>query len=421
MNFAHLLKTIHIMEYIEVNLVAGGRYGKIQFNNDERQDVDTPACMLYTRGGAAPHLTNELVDHFIDGYSGVHITLPTLFQYPGPDVLHTYKKGFAEFCGLKKKQFVYCSVYDPVQEMQCSYNEEKNISVWNSGGRKKINVDHFIKILTSFKPDIAQCLCDSIPSGQTSKRNKKSVDRTLKFLDEILECKKSNEELKSIEIFGSVEGGDCEIEKNRSAVQTSKRDIAGFIVEGIDPHSPNWEQHLKECLKNIPNDRPRFFHGPISPEQVFSAFECGVDVFDSSFAYVSTQRDCALNLQCGSKRCKPALNYETGDSETRQTTQIQKPNNEEKTDDDKKTRYEINVSNIRYKEDFSSLVIGCSCYSCTNHTRAYIYHLLETKEMLAQVLLMIHNFHQYFSFFKKLRQSVQNNDYETFKKDFLRT
>jgi hypothetical protein len=30
------------------------------------------------------------------------------------------------------------SVYDPTQEIQCSYNEEKNVSVWNSGGRKKV-------------------------------------------------------------------------------------------------------------------------------------------------------------------------------------------------------------------------------------------------------------------------------------------
>ena len=39
---------------------------------------------------------------------------------------------------LQKKHFVYLSVFDPTQEIQCSYNEEKNISVWNSGGRKKV-------------------------------------------------------------------------------------------------------------------------------------------------------------------------------------------------------------------------------------------------------------------------------------------
>ena len=46
----------------------------------------------------------------------------------------------------------------------------------------------FIKVLEVFKPDIFQCLCDTIPaSGQTDKRIRKSVDRTLKFLDKCIE------------------------------------------------------------------------------------------------------------------------------------------------------------------------------------------------------------------------------------------
>ena len=46
----------------------------------------------------------------------------------------------------------------------------------------------FITVLEVFKPDIAQCLCDTTPaSGQTEKRIRKSVDRTLKFLDKCIE------------------------------------------------------------------------------------------------------------------------------------------------------------------------------------------------------------------------------------------
>ena len=84
-----------------------------------------------------------------------------------------------------------------------------------------------MEILKSFKPDIVQCLCDTVPNGQTSKRNRKSVDRTLKFLDEILEHRKNSDVLKRIEILGSVEGGDSETERARSAVETSKRNVAG--------------------------------------------------------------------------------------------------------------------------------------------------------------------------------------------------
>ena len=67
------------MEFHEIKSIAGGRCGEIRFSNCGRQKIPTPACMLYTRGGAAPHLTNELVDNLLtDEYSGVHIALPTL-------------------------------------------------------------------------------------------------------------------------------------------------------------------------------------------------------------------------------------------------------------------------------------------------------------------------------------------------------
>ena len=51
----------------------------------------------------------------------------------------------------------------------------------------------FITVLEAFKPDIAQCLCDTTSaSGQTEKRIRKSVDRTLKFLDKCIEEREHN-------------------------------------------------------------------------------------------------------------------------------------------------------------------------------------------------------------------------------------
>lgn len=51
----------------------------------------------------------------------------------------------------------------------------------------------FIKVLEAFKPDIAECLCDTTPaSRQTEKRICKSVNRTLKFLDKCIEERELN-------------------------------------------------------------------------------------------------------------------------------------------------------------------------------------------------------------------------------------
>ena len=161
----------------------------------------------------------------------------------------------------------------------------------------QINVDHFIEILESFKPDIAQSLCDTVPNSQTNKRNKKSVDRTLKFLDKLLESRK-HDVLKSIEILGSIEGGDSNVERARSAVETCKRGVSGktnitqlrkirnefpvlfnrqnrarlncfdtlrstlltnilnlifkgFVVEGVETSLPNWEKLLETSIVSV--------------------------------------------------------------------------------------------------------------------------------------------------------------------------
>lgn len=84
-----------------------------------------------------------------------------------------------------------------------------------------------MEILKSFKPDIAQCLCDTAPADQTNKRNRKSVDRTLKFLDKILEYKENYDGFKSLNILGSIEGGDSVTERVRSSLETSKRGVEG--------------------------------------------------------------------------------------------------------------------------------------------------------------------------------------------------
>lgn len=55
----------------------------------------------------------------------------------------------------------------------------------------------------------------------------------------------------------------------------------------------------------------------------------------------------------------------------------------------------LDLRESKYKLDLSVLDEKCTCYTCTRRmTRAYIYHLIQCKEMLASVLLQIHNLHQ---------------------------
>jgi len=51
----------------------------------------------------------------------------------------------------------------------------------------------------------------------------------------------------------------------------------------------------------------------------------------------------------------------------------------------------IKITQAKYREDFSPLTENCGCYACKNFTKAYLHHLYREKEMLAGILLSLHN------------------------------
>uniref|UniRef100_A0A3B4F7K1 tRNA-guanine(15) transglycosylase-like domain-containing protein n=1 Tax=Pundamilia nyererei TaxID=303518 RepID=A0A3B4F7K1_9CICH len=83
------------------------------------------------------------------------------------------------------------------------------------------------------------------------------------------------------------------------------------------------------------------------------------------------------------------------------------------------TPFEMNLKEKRYQDDFRPLVEGCGCYCCKNHQRAYLYHLLVTNELLAGVLLMIHNTAHYHGFFGALREALATDKLDVLKKRVL--
>lgn len=66
------------------------------------------------------------------------------------------------------------------------------------------------------------------------------------------------------------------------------------------------------------------------------------------------------------------------------------------------------------------LVENCQCYTCTQHHRAYLHHLLSAKEMLAWTLLQVHNFHVMTLFFEDIRTSVEDGTFENKSKAFYK-
>ena len=52
-------------------------------------------------------------------------------------------------------------------------------------------------------------------------------------------------------------------------------------------------------------------------------------------------------------------------------------------------------------DDTQPLRPGCTCYACSTHSRAYIQHLIQAKELLSELLLFVHNLHELLEMVRK--------------------
>lgn len=134
----------------------------------------------------------------------------------------------------------------------------------------QIKVKEFAELLTgegkaSGEWQYAAAPMDSIPPGTSLKRIRKSVDRTLHYLDVIISSA-ANSTHNSRRYLGVIEGGLDLAERRRSAEETAKRPVAGFLIDGLlcGETDEQFKDILTVVSTALPRDKPRFLFGPVT-------------------------------------------------------------------------------------------------------------------------------------------------------------
>ncbi|TNN88833.1 Queuine tRNA-ribosyltransferase subunit qtrtd1 [Liparis tanakae] len=382
--------------------------------------LEVPGCLLHTHLGTVPHLTQETRGTLSDLPSVTQVSLSNIAEHQ--EVLEEFKDGVMKFAGLRDT-VLYCSLHDPATPCPTGYTTNKTVSVWGSGGRIELTVAKFMALQKTVQPDWYQSMADGETwlNNTSRKRVRKSVDRTLAHLDECLLVHQQSQELEGVEVFGVVEGGDILEERVRSGRETAKRPVAGFCLDGLQTGSMDQAlrtQLITAVAKELPDDKPRLLQGVGRPDEVLACVEAGVDLFESFFPFQVTERGCALSFSFGIS-LDPELAVLELDEERVTSGETQQNGDLNREDQSLMTSFEIDLKDQRYKDDFRPLVEGCVCYCCQNHQRAYLHHLLVTNELLAGVLLMIHNTAHYHAFFSALREALANGQLDVLKRRVL--
>ena len=282
-------------------------------------------------------------------------------------------KAFFDF----QRHVLYSPTYDPAVVPLDNFNEEGSVAVWNSGGRYKLKVDEFVALQKLARPDFVACIADVQTSQVSLKRQRKCVTRSLELLDHAI--KLWGEQNVPGKLFGVICGGPFEGEREKSAVETAKRDVAGFAIEGFGTgESPEARKRLLDIvISHLPADKPRVISNILLPEDTLDAVAAGVDIFDTVYPTVEAELGCALLFDFGSDLAAEHA-----------------------------PPRKLELWGAEFKQDFAPILQGCQCYACRRHTRAYIHHLLNVHEMLGTNLLMTHNLHHYMRFFAAIRRSI---------------
>ncbi len=191
-------------------------------------------------------------------------------------------------------------------------------------------------------------------------------------------CERPQKEIFTPALFGIVQGGREKKLRQKSAEVISSMDFDGFGIGGSFAKE-DMSSAVKWVNEILPEEKPRHLLGIGEPEDLFMGIENGVDLFD-----------CVSPTRLGRNGTIYTKNGK------------------------------IIITNTKYRNDFEPIEKDCICYSCKNYSRAYIAHLFHGKEMLAGTLASIHNVYFIVNLVKKIRQSILNNNFYEFKKEFLK-
>ena len=80
----------------------------------------------------------------------------------------------------------------------------------------------------------------------------------------------------------------------------------------------------------------------------------------------------------------------------------------------------INLKNSRFQNDDTPLDNTCDIRGLNKYSKSYLNHLIKSDEMLASMLISLHNIYFYQQFMSEIRKSIKEHKFDVFYKKYIR-
>jgi len=194
-------------------------------------------------------------------------------------------------------------------------------------------------------------------------RTRACLERTLRWAERCRGAQRREDQL----LFGIIQGGGEADLRAESAARTRALGFGAFAIGGLGVgESPADRAKLVDAVVSaLPGEAPRYLMGLGLPEDLVSAVQSGVDLFD-----------CVV----------PTRHGRHGSVFT--------------------SRGRLNLRNARHREDREPLDPDCACPACRRHSRAYLRHLVTCGDALGARLLSLHNIAYYMKLVRDMREAI---------------
>jgi len=339
--------------------------------------IDTPAFMpVGTLGTVKSIFTEDLLE------TGSQIILGNTYHLmirPGTEILEDFK-GLHKFMNWQKPILTDSGGFQIMSLAKLNKIDINVGAVFSShldGKKFVLSPEKSIQIQKSINSDILMVL-DECPSMTNDKD--KLISAINISTSWAKRCKIEFGNNKTKALFGIVQGGLDKKLRLDSLEKLIALDFDGYAMGGLAVGESQSQMFkiLNSTVNYMPKDKPRYLMGVGTPSDILGAVKSGIDMFD-----------CVMPTRSG--RTGLAFTWNG----------------------------KINLRNAKYQKDKTPLDINTSLRNLNLYSKSYLNHLTKTNEILASMLISLHNINFYQQFMLKIRKEIKNGTFNNFYNKYI--
>jgi queuine tRNA-ribosyltransferase len=240
------------------------------------------------------------------------------------------------------------------------------------GTRLRVSPEDAVGLQARLGADIVMCLDQPVAWGSDATNALAATARTHRWAARCREVHPGGDRL----LFGICQGGFDASARAASAREIASLDFDGIAVGGLSVGEPVdlMAAMTATCVAELPDDRPRYFMGLGTDNELLAMVALGIDMFD-----------CVA----------PTRLARTGTAMTPDGRLV--------------------LRRASFRDDLSPLVEGCPCPACRRFSRAYLRHLFAAGEILGHRLLSLHNVAHLSALMAGARDAIGRGCFESFR------